>query len=384
MLESNCRVPSVFNNPVVVKSGDEDRREFQKSGLEIIHTFANHSHVPITIVHRSGLKVTLQPNPRLGSTSGLIARTEIRASGESYQSVSKYLSAVGEHASPELLKMRESFQMQLEFSQSRNAGAIILDYPVDLEVLRQHGGTVYYSELDMVVSLESAFTVSEHPYSQAGRDVAFANSLPIPVDGLDFSYAISIVDSTHQIGPRYLNMVGSVYKVTPKVDHTRKDGVYVMSTHEVVGSIKQDGWWVRRFGFENLEATLGLYASSEEAMVHGDAVTAEKMRLAEVEKEIVQLKAERERDLLTQKKEMDVVLHKAEQEKVEAEDRRRKAEEAQRKAEEESERRRLQLRDLMEERSQIRKDGGETLKFLPNLVIGIGAIMLALGKFASS
>ena len=75
------------------------------------------------------------------------------------------------------------------------------------------------------------------------------------------------------------------------------------------------------------------------------------------------------------------LLAASEREKIAADTLRREAEAKQLKLEEEAEKRRVEMKDLYEERSQRRKDSGESLKFLPNLIIGLGAVFLAIRSF---
>lgn len=372
MLESNWLVPPThFSDPIIADRTSAEDKSFQSPSLHIRQSFVNNLNVPITLVHRSGFRVQLDPEPNMARQC-LIARTEIRVTGKSYDSVKGFLSVIDEHASPELRAMREAFQIQVEYGLSRHSATIMLDYPIDITVLRSHGSTVYYSELDMVVSLLPIYEVCEHPYSQAGRDVELANSLPIPISGLDFNYAVMIVDNKGKVGPRYLNMNNNVYKITPKQDRTRKDGVYVTSTHEVHSDTDAVVIGTKRYGFDNMEETTGLYASSEEARVHGDMKLAQQIKFAELERTVIEEKHTREKSMLRHKAELEELVRKSEKEKLAAETERRNADASLAK-----------LKDELEIRSQLRKDSGESLKFLPNLIIGLGAVILAFNKLTS-
>lgn len=380
MIEANWQVPTVFNEPAVVKhSGNHE--PFQGS-VSIVNSFVNYLSVPITLVMRSGFRFQLQPEASM-TTRALICRTRIEVRGDALAGVNQFLSAINELASPELRAMRDAFSMTTEFQQYRRSATITLDYPIDYETLRNHGGTVYYSELDMVVSLDSPMNVCEHPYSQAGRDVQYANTLPVAVDGLDFNYAFSIIDNEGTIGPRFLNINNNVYKVTPKRDSTRKDGVYLVSNGEVGGSEGQTGIYTRRYSLTEVEDIHGLYATYEEAKTLGNLQAAAKRTLLELEQKVVTEKLERESALLTQKQTYETLLATAERERLVLDEQRRQAEETHRKMEAEAEKRRLEMKDLYEERSQRRKDSGETIKFLPHLIIGLGAVLMAFNKWAS-
>lgn len=371
MNQANWQVPTFFNSPAVVNNGEALARDMFRSPVRITHSFSNNLNVPVAIVQRSGLRFELKPEP-YPMANVLVIRTEILITGEGSLSVGRFLSAIGEHSSAELQAMKKAFQTQVE--QAGNNGVrIVLDYPVEYETLSHHGGTVYYSELDMVVSLSSLENVCEHPYSQAGRDVANANSLPLAVDGLDFNYAISVVDNSGTRGAYWLNINGRVSKVTPKRDGTRKDGIHLVSNFSLGGD--QPTRLVSEYYTFDSAEELGLYKSHDEAMCLGDLQGQSKAEVLKLEQKIVSMKQERELALLEQKKQMDTVINQIEREKLDLDKQKREAEER-------AETRRQEMKDMYEARSYGRKDNSEALKLLPNIIIGIGAVFLAISTFA--
>lgn len=303
----------------------------------------------------------------------LVIRVEITITHEVYDSVQLYLLAVNDSASPELKLLRDAFTQQNQSNSYRGA-TLILEYPIDLETLRNYGGTVYYSELDLLVSMLPSAQVPAHPYSAEGRNQHLISSESVLNEAIGFGYSISIVDNAGQYGDRYFNIAGKIYRIPASKDPTRRDGIYVASPLPVQGEMGMRDPKVRYYPFELAETELGLYRTVEEAKTLGDPTTSRREALAKLEHDLAA--ASRTNQLLRTEQEAENLRVSREIARLEAENQKRDKELEVLKAERTEAT--LRAKDYYETRSYDRKDQSEAVKFIPAIIIGIGAIALAL------
>lgn len=326
------------------------------SAIEIRTSFINNTHEPIVVGWRSGLKATLPPKYDLRK-SGLIVRVEFQFSHEVKNDVQRILSGVGDDASAELKALRDAFTYQVE--RNRWQGAVVtLDYPITIEKLKEHGGSVYYEELDVVVSLEAFENVPPHPATRDGRNVYLVSGDTEEIENSGFLYSVDIVDNLQVFGERFMNINNKVYKVKPKKDLKRRDGLYITSNRHSVNAQSETNVETIYYPLEKAEEC-GLYKSMDEAMALGDIATVRKQQLAEVEH---QLSMERKKlQQLEQQHKLEVAEKDRELKRIEGELKEKD----------------LQIqrsKDFYDERAWARKDQSEGLRMLPAIAVGLGAI----------
>lgn len=366
-------IPSHFGDVEQSKVSPVNRRPV--SHIEQRLTYVNNLPVPVTIEWRSGFKFTLPVEPCMESAT-LIVRVEIFISRMAKKDAEKLLSTIEDTASKELQNMRKSFSVQIK-ENTYGGAKIVLDYHITLEELQLRGGTVYYHELDCLVSLFSMDEVPPHPFSQKGMHQQVVTGSPVDHDGLGFGYAVEIVDNTAKYGERYLNIHNKIYKVTPKKDYSLRDGVYITSNYAVEGELGVSGVNVRYHPFSDTENLLGLYSTYEDAIALGDPASMRKQEITTLEHELSknravlqQARQEFDAQTLTRDQELLRLQSVAEQEKLGRE-----------KAEHAMDLERQRSKDYFEERSYVRKDSSESIKFLPSVIMGIGAVFLAIKAF---
>ena len=342
------------------------------SPIDFRHHYINNLSVPVTIVWRSGLRVQLPPVPNLDSNR-LIIRTTINIDQTVKNDVERVLSTVTESSPAELQAMRTAFIQQNQGNTYRSA-SIVLDYPMSFDELRNFGGSIYHNEMDCVISLLSLEEAPVHPYSMAGRLSQTAVSSPVEHGGPSFAYAVEMIDNFGKHGARYVNISGKVYKIEPKKDPTRCDGFWIISNRPTNGETGDGAVRGVHYPFELGESDLGLYGSYSEALNLGDMSLARKEALAEMEHqnkimaaELVNIRQRHEREMASQQE----LLRNLELERD-----RRAAEWAQK--EQDLARERAEWKDKYEQRSYERKDNSEALKVLPSIIIGLGAILVAV------
>lgn len=378
MEQQNVRsIPTHFGESELVRPGPKSN-PYRREPFEQRLTYRNHLAVPISIGLRNGLKLSLPAEPNLNDHR-FLARVELVLSEQVKMDVHRLLSAVDGNSPPELQVMREALQLQLQVN-SHGGATIVLDYPLSLEQLQTYGGSVYYSELDIVVSLLAPGSMPPHPHSDEGRRSQTIAGSPVDHGGVGFGYAVEIVDNHGKYGDRFLNIGGNVYKVPTKQDFTRRDGVYIISNYAASGNLTREEPKVTFCAFEQAQETLGLYRTYDDALHLGDISQARKAELLTMEHELVKARGELQQAKAQQEK--DQLASKAEIARMEGENERLKA--RNQLLERDMEVERQKNKDYYDNRSQQRKDTSETLKILPTIILGIGTFIAALvGIFAS-
>lgn len=348
--------------------------------VEVRHSYINNMPVDAVVGWRNGLKCVIPSVPiRTGQT--FIVRYELIVEPPSRRELEKLIWLVNDQSSEELRKIREIFEVSI--SQNRYGGAhLYLDYHLTHNQLKQMGGTIYLHELDTVISILPFDEVPTHPYSERARIDRVVTELTVS-DHTGFVFSIDIVDNFSRIGDRFAFIFNAVRRITPrKCDH-RKDGAYVtISCPSSIGDEERDAK-VSFYDFDQMEEGLGLYETYEKALTAGDTASAKKEELLNKEHEISRLKLiaqsqkhEHEKDML----ELDAKLKHA------ASENEQKAQELKQvyaRIEHEREIQRQAIKDSYEQKSHVRKDTSETIKFIPTLLMGMGIAYGLFQKFGA-
>ena len=366
MSHSN-KILSYFGD-VYTPPPDTQENRHGVSPMEHRTTYTNNLPVPITVVWRSGLKFTISPT-RSMTCRKLLIRVEIIMDANVKNDVQQMLSTVDETSSKELIALRDS--LILQNNRNKYAGAtLLLEHPLTLKELQDHGGTVYYDDLDCVISLESMDQVLPHPYSELGKQQQIIASSPLGETG--FGYSVEMIDNAGKHGERYLNIGNKVYKVTPKKNITRRDGIYVTSNNPIEGEFGLNETIVKFYSFEGAEEKLGLYQTYENALNLGDLSLARKQELIALETQVLSQKAELQsakhrHDMLMIEKDKETKAREAETKiKDDAHDRYVKEMQAAReKTEHDMALERQRMKDHYENKAHDRKESSESLKFIP-------------------
>lgn len=373
------QVPSHFGVSTRTPEGSLNQRTMH-SPVEFRVAFANNLGVPITVAARNGLKFVVAPEPSTFHKTFVI-RVYITIKPAAYESVMQSLSAALAGKSKELETLSEAVTCSFN-GNSWNGGQVVLDYEITYEQLSKLGGSVYYHDVDYVVSLEPVTSAVNHPHSEKGRhhqatcesSLASKEFSEHSQGEVGFGYAIIMIDNHGVHGPRYINISNQVYKITPKRDLSKRDGIFIVSNHSMSSKGGNGSFESRWYDFENAEEALGLYRTLDEAMYGGDKTLAAKDNLVKAQAEVERLKAERQR--LDEANAIDKARYEAEMRERDVKLEQEREAIARERAEREHQEavRRQELKDHYEERSYVRKDTSEGLKFLPTLMVGLATL----------
>jgi hypothetical protein len=350
-------------------------------------SFINATLYAITIVQRSGLKVTIPPKQSFRSRDFII-RQEFQIAAEVKENVRAVLDVVDD-SSPIVLQRLKAALAESDKTFGVYARAnLILDHSITLDQLKQHGQSVYHHETDILVSMLTSNFVPLHPYSEEGRNVKMMEDTPVKVGGESFGYCVEIVDNTGRFGDRFVNIANQVYRVRTKRDVTRRDGIYIGSSDPDEGELFNGSYSVNRIPLDAPDhEKYGIFKTYEEAKTLGDLTQAQKRALADVEFATTHLKRELEQEKHRHSREMAEIEHDLKVSEARAKEAelirdRREAElkEERARAEHLLAIERLRLKDKFEERSMDRKDRSEIVKMLPTIIVGIGAAIPIIMK----
>ncbi len=373
-------IPTYFGQTRGTKA-DFRNRPMNRSPVEYRVSYINNLCVPVVIASRSGMKFTI-PSEHSMTCDKFIVRVDIILSRSAKMDAQRLLSVVKDNITEEMKAMRESFTLQMD--NTHGGATITLEYLLSLKMLKEYGGTVYYNELDTVISLNDLEDVLPHPFSEEGRLANIALLEKESDTQPHFQYNIEVIDNLGKYGNRYINIGRDIYKIVAKKDKLKRDGVYIVSNvAAVTGERDIDGITSRHFAFDKVEDLLGLYGSYEDAKNLGDVGTARKNEVLNLEHQVNRQKQE----FLLTKNMYDTSLMEKEKEikllTIEREESAKALAEERARVEHEREMESRRLKDYYESKSFIRKDDSETLKFIPSLIVGLGAVFMAIRTFTA-
>lgn len=373
-MTSNYQINTHFGDVSAAPLGPHDLKGFF-SPIEKKITYINNLSEPVTIGTRDGLKFVLSPQYNL-SANGLIIRVEITINSTQKTDIQKVLSAVDDSAPQELKVLRETFAKQIKVVTHRASTVMTIDYTVHTNTLREYGGAIYFHEVDLVVSLLGFDNTPPHPFSEEGRRLNIINTSTDNTEK-DFFYSIKIVDNGEKYGPRYININNQVFKIDTVKDNSKKDGVYITRTKEF-NSTLSDSNQKEHLHYSIDSEELSIFKSAEEARVYGDINTNRKRELAELEHQLNLQKAELQ--AIKSKNEMDMIERNKEKLilEMEKDTLKQRLEEQRQDYEQRLKYERDRQKDYFDERSYRRKDYSEMVKFIPAIIVGVGAIFIAL------
>lgn len=373
-MTSNYQINTHFGDVSAAPLGPHDLKGFF-SPIEKKITYINNLSEPVTIGTRDGLKFVLSPQYNL-SANGLIIRVEITINSTQKTDIQKVLSAVDDSAPQELKVLRETFAKQIKVITHRASTVMTIDYTVHTNTLREYGGAIYFHEVDLVVSLLGFDNTPPHPFSEEGRRLNIINTSTDNTEK-DFFYSIKIVDNGEKYGPRYININNQVFKIDTVKDNSKKDGVYITRTKEF-NSTLSDSNQKEHLHYSIDSEELSIFKSAEEARVYGDINTNRKRELAELEHQLNLQKAELQ--AIKSKNEMDMIERNKEKLilEMEKDTLKQRLEEQRQDYEQRLKYERDRQKDYFDERSYRRKDYSEMVKFIPAIIVGVGAIFIAL------
>lgn len=339
-------------------------------------SYINHTTMAVTIQERIGLSISLPASPQPDVNNVFIVRLELDFHASIRRQVELTLSYLDDSVSAELKLLKDCFNKRAK--ENLNGGIVVfLDYPVNLEQIRACGGSVYLKEMDVVLSIMPPNQTPDHPANVKNYDKALKENMSNSESC--FMLNVDVIDNDGTLGVHYMRVGEQVYRLATRKNKALANGVYHSSNANVSNAIDTGRPEVRLLQKENFE-NYGIFTSFEDAKTW-DGDTNRKTELIKLEHELQLsktnaslIKAQHEKDLM--EKELKLKAMMIENEQLIESQRVVKS-----RIEKVEELKMMGIKNNYEELSYTRKNESEVVKFLPTLILGIGAAVLAFTKF---
>ncbi len=336
-------------------------------------SYINRTHREVIICERSNLKLVIPAAPRFGVPQEVIVRVEYWIHEERVKINTELLLDRMRDLGDHVKVFRQAFSCNEFYGPQFRGVRFCVEYAVDQATLEDYNDSLYYKDIDLLISIADKSECPDHPFSQEAEiNDAYANVL-INQPSLGLNVDIYINDPKNRYGERYVNVFGKVYCIRTVKLFDRKEGIYLS---KIVNGKRCDVY----FTFEEAGKEINLFRVEDEALTNGHVDIILKKNLAELENTNLLLKKELDASkTILQTKQVELDARKAELDK-EREEWKAEKEQEDLKRKREFER----MKDKYEERSYERKDRSELLKHIPTLIIGLSTVFLAWKQASKS
>ena len=144
-------------------------------------------------------------------------------------------------------------------------------YFVTLDEMVSKGGTLYLEEIDKLASVQTDEYICDHPFTYTSVDEHITQAMR-EFSELTAGVTVFIVDNADRFGKRYINLNGNIMAITPMVDQSRREGVY-LRIRNAIGQTRNE---VEFYEFDDLDdkCPIRFFASIAEAERFGDELDA--------------------------------------------------------------------------------------------------------------
>ncbi len=385
MSSPEFELQSVFGEPTLNPAGT-NRYLQHKRYLDTSLSLLNFTNQDLTIGYRNGLVLTL-PRQVDSEQRCLVIQTELRFPTLLEINATHLLSVLEEHCSAELrlvnivLRPPKQRTPNNPYQTDVYGGVnLTIEYSISIAELKQFGGSVYFNDVDLMISQLPQEKAPFHPYSEMGMRHAEHTDLR-KYGGGKFGFSVEIIDNQGAIGDRYLNFGGSVSVITATINPRKLDGIYINWNNSVKGRLDAPEANGHRYTAEQADAEFHLFRNFADAQRNGNGDLSRQEELTKLEHTNSLLKLELQTEKTKAERmtaELDAKLKALTfQQETLAKERQASVDKQNHLLEAE----RQKMRDHYESRSYERKDTSEVVKVLPAIIIGIGAIFMAVRAF---
>ena len=352
-------------------------------------SFINGTNMMVYVRLRSGILLPISPSRN--ETGFFTVRVSLSMPTRTCQAVyeQSLVTTNANFANPE----REIYQKALRAALEKSAGTIhglyrvdtSLDYNLSIQTLRQHG-TIYLRDLDFIVSVGIPEQVPYHPNSHDTAYSAVSKLLENDMKlGLEFSF-VHVTNKSTDVKPLYYLFAGKPCKLKPIYIQDALPGFYyytgkVKNIQDYVGinsdqhivelsGIDQDEMkyfpsvdGLLKLGFVFYDDRLKAEQAKDRRMDHEIELMERKAKLQETEMAYKQKFLEMEANLENVKKEKALLEHRLSEEK------------------DRMDFKITTMKHHLDAKSIERKDSSETIRWIPAIITGLGAILGAFKIF---
>ncbi|BCM95160.1 hypothetical protein [Burkholderia phage FLC6] len=345
--------------------------------------FLNYSGRPISLGLRSGVVVDV-PSRQSRISQAFIVRQELYFSDNIKHSVRDRLISHEGPKSDDLKNFEDLFLKA--YRDQTHSVAMRYDYEVTPRTINDNGGCIYLVEQDIILSTRHN-DIPLHPFSYEAMTKAPKGTRTLGENGL----SVEIIDNQERIGPRYMRLLGKVMRIDAVKNALKRDGVYLKYRGMMTSAQGPVEDVVEYIPPEQMPEAKWLYRSYAEARTAPEHEVELGLELKHLDLQGKKTAAETSNLKAEQDKEKLELEHRNQKLQAQLEEEERRV----RHFENELNRRyaredhvtkldQLRTKDYYEERSIERKDSSEMWKFIPTVVMGAGAAIVALKSLFSN
>lgn len=277
---------------------------------------------PLVVRHRSGMDNVI-PGKMMGG--GVLDKLEIMLEFQIKEHVFLDINSKSiEELPPEYAVIAKSIGAIRE-RRVREMGNYFVGrvmYTFTQDYFDRFDGEFYFSVLDMVLSTNQLDQTELHPYSVNATQQSMAEKIKDDYAGL-VTYAVKLVDSQMQLGPKYMNIGGDVFELIPTegTGTESADGLYFIGDSPVTRPGRKHGSRTRFVPMEFIVSNpekYGLYPTIGEAKHRGDkqletaynALEVAKGKERKAQEKVAQLETQIEGYKAKEKQDSSMVLNK--------------------------------------------------------------------------
>lgn len=265
------------------------------------------------------------------------------------------------------VKVLES--LHIDSVAQRNTRKSIVSATITYDDLKNNKGGIYIKEHDLVIYIPEHYGYFVHPATVSKIVSGYLSKAGSFNE--DFRFNIRINDPANKIGPRFINISGTVYEIPIVRDPSVAEGALISSS-----SKDSDYKFLTvPMSLEEFDKKVMTFKSVEEATVAGNLNEVEKLRLTqeklELEKNHAVEDQKRQNEINASKHELALAQNDLKQMEIKHKRELEHLTHRYELMEDELEHQSLRRKSYYEERSLDRKDTSEVIKWLP-LVLGAG------------
>lgn len=369
-----------------------------------IMQFRNETRFTLAIVHRSGMRTYLPPTSGVGRSPGTLLvrlvnspRVGVNSHADDQYSAGKPAPDHETQAWKRALDKQGPTSYSIREAQSANEAAVV--HSISEQDILDNLGCLYIANLDLVVSMvdTAGKQPPPHPFSRLGS-IASVHELTSRSFGLSgVAYALKIVDRRAAYGDRFVNFGGRVVHVKAESNVTLnvEDGVYLTANVPTKGKVDESRVVTERYEFEEADTALPLFRSYDEALTFGKPDELHRRELDRLKNEQERERVKDANELLERKRQLALeeelfakTRREHERRMLERNDQleQLKAQLAERELffrqkEHEMKTEHALVKHRLDGESDSRKSSLELIKYVPAVLIGVGAIAAAYSKW---
>lgn len=303
-------VPPSVETPLVephYSSIDSEDEKERSSGFTKTISFTNSLPFAVNIIDRDGFSVTVKNNKAARSSTGYFMVYARYSIPKTVNINSNSLLNVDDNdLTPELRAIKAALAREnrsLPLNMQPQVIVFQIAYRISSDMFKANGNTLHMSQLGITLTHANEKRMIVNPDSVMGRILNQETVADIP--GTNFRVEINDPNLIH--GSRYINVLNRIFKITPTIDKTKVEGIYVYQSEPPISGCESGTF----YDFAKGDEVLSLHKTIEEAKTNGDIKAVREQARQEREAELERTKHEQKLEQIEREKELKKEAHES-------------------------------------------------------------------------